>query len=95
MQNYKAPDNSVHCIEPQFEYMLPVGSVHITEDEANELRKPKELPVEEINAEADTLRSIAYREETDPLFFKYQRGEITKKVWLAAVEDIKNRYPKV
>jgi hypothetical protein len=39
------------------------------------------------------IRNAAYQEETDPLFFKYQRGEIEKQVWLDAVEDIKNRFP--
>jgi len=35
---YKAPDNSLHVIEPQFAYMLPAGSVQITDAEANALR---------------------------------------------------------
>jgi hypothetical protein len=39
------------------------------------------------------LRKAAYREESDPLFFKYQRGEAEKSVWLEKVEEIKNRYP--
>lgn len=38
MQKYKAPDNSVHCIEPEFEHLLPAGSVAITEEEAEALR---------------------------------------------------------
>ena len=43
MQNYKAPDNSLHYIEPEFEHLLPIGCVAITEDEAEALRpKPPE-----------------------------------------------------
>ena len=38
MFNYKAPDNSLHCIEPEFEHMLPIGCVQITDEEANALR---------------------------------------------------------
>jgi hypothetical protein len=37
-------------------------------------------------------RSVAYREEADPLFFKAQRGEATMEEWLAKVEEIKQRY---
>lgn len=38
-------------------------------------------------------RSIAYQKESDPLFFKAQRGEVTMEEWLAKVEEIKARYP--
>jgi hypothetical protein len=36
--NYKAPDNSLHFIEPEFAHLLPAGSVPITEAEAEALR---------------------------------------------------------
>jgi hypothetical protein len=36
--NYKAPDNSLHFIEPEFAHMLPDGSVQITDAEAESLR---------------------------------------------------------
>lgn len=39
------------------------------------------------------LRLQAYREITDPLFFKEQRGEIEVGTWLKAVEAIKLKYP--
>jgi hypothetical protein len=38
-------------------------------------------------------RSVAYTQESDPLFFKYQRGEATREEWLAKIEEIKARYP--
>jgi len=38
-------------------------------------------------------RANAYRVEADPLFFKYQAGEVTKEEWLAKREEIKVRYP--
>ena len=37
-------------------------------------------------------RAEAYRNESDPLFFKYQRDEIDKQVWLDKVAEIKARY---
>ncbi len=48
---------------------------------------------EEINQTVENLRKRAYREEADPLFFKYQRGDAPKEVWLDAVNAIKLRYP--
>lgn len=38
-------------------------------------------------------RAMAYRDESDSLFFKAQRGEATMDEWLAKVEEIKARYP--
>jgi hypothetical protein len=40
------------------------------------------------------LRAAAYKQEADPLFFKWQRGEIEKDEWLAKVTEIKQRHPK-
>lgn len=41
----------------------------------------------------EALRRAAYREVSDPLFFKWQRGDATQGEWLAAVAAIKARYP--
>lgn len=39
--NYKAPDNSLHSLDSEgFEYLLPVGSVLITDEEAETIRAP-------------------------------------------------------
>lgn len=48
---------------------------------------------DEILAEAEAQRLSAYRAESDPLFFKWQRGSATKEEWLEAVANIKARYP--
>ena len=42
--NYKAPDNSLHFIEPEFAYMLPAGCVPITPEEAEALRPVPPAP---------------------------------------------------
>lgn len=39
-------------------------------------------------------RQSAYQTESDPLFFKYQRGEATEQDWLDKVAEIKTRFPK-
>lgn len=43
--------------------------------------------------DAEVLRQMAYHTESDPLFFKAQRGEATMEEWLAKVAEIKERYP--
>ena len=42
--NYKAPDNSLHFIEPEFAHMLPAGCVPITPEEAEALRPVPPAP---------------------------------------------------
>jgi hypothetical protein len=44
------------------------------------------------NEKNKRLRLQAYREESDPLFFKYQRGEVEKQEWLDKVQEIKERF---
>jgi hypothetical protein len=45
------------------------------------------------NKEMEAKRIAAYRNESDPLMFKWQRGEATQQEWLDAVASIKARYP--
>ena len=50
----------------------------------------------ETEAERDKvtwLRAGAYSDESDPLFFKAQRGEATTDEWTAKVAEIKARFP--
>lgn len=51
--------------------------------------EPADVPVIDYNA----LRMADYQAESDPLFFKAQRGEATMEQWLAKIEEIKSRYP--
>lgn len=43
---------------------------------------------------AAQLRQAAYIAESDPLFFKAQRGEGTMEEWQSKVNEIKTRFPK-
>ena len=52
---------------------------------------PEEIALQQ-EAENEQLRAEAYRNESDPLFFKWQRGEVEKQVWLDKVVEIKARY---
>jgi hypothetical protein len=50
----------------------------------------EELLAQEVEAARQT-RAEAYRFESDPLFFKWQRGEVEKQAWLDKVAEIKAR----
>jgi len=45
-----------------------------------------------INVHRKIMREGAYVAESDPLFFKWQRGEGTEQAWLDKVAEIKQRY---
>jgi len=45
--------------------------------------------VEAVNAQ----RLTAYQNESDPIFFEYQRGENTEEAWKAKIAEIQARYP--
>lgn len=47
---------------------------------------------EEIESGYDLIRAFMYREITDPMFFKVQRGELEESEWLNAIQEIKNTY---
>jgi len=47
------------------------------------------------NAIAKANREQAYKEESDPLYFKWKRGEITEQEYLSKVEEIRRRFPYV
>ena len=85
---YKAPDNSLHVVEPEFEYLLPAGSVAITDEEAEFLRpKPAALTYQE-------LRAAAYPPVTDYLdgVVKSDQTQIDK--YIADCLAVKVQYPK-
>lgn len=44
-------------------------------------------------ARVEAQRAQAYRNESDPIFFMWQRGEATQQQWLDKVAEIKARYP--
>jgi hypothetical protein len=38
-------------------------------------------------------RQAAYQATSDPVFFDFQRGEVTEQDWLDAVQAVKDAYP--
>ena len=45
------------------------------------------------NSKQRELRLKTYEHESDPIFFKAQRGEATMQEWEAKVEEIKQQFP--
>lgn len=84
---YKAPNNSLHFIEPEFAYLLPAGSVAITDAEAEALR-PVYTPT---YAEK---RAAEYPSMTDYLdgVVKGDQTQIGK--YIADCLAVKAKYPK-
>jgi len=72
-------------------------TIPLTAEELAALPPPP--TAEEIEAQRmariDAQRQAAYREESDPLFFKWQRGEADEQDWLDKIDEIKQRYGSV
>jgi hypothetical protein len=88
--HYKAPDNSLHFLDSdEFEYLLPVGSVQITDVEAEALRPQ---PIELTYAQK---RAAEYPPMTDYLdgIVKGDQEQIAK--YILDCKAIKTKYPKI
>jgi hypothetical protein len=44
-------------------------------------------------AKVEADRQIAYRDTADPIFFEFQRGDMTEADWLDAVQGVKDAHP--
>jgi hypothetical protein len=44
-------------------------------------------------AKVEADRQIAYRDTADPIFFEFQRGDMTEADWLGAVQGVKDANP--
>jgi hypothetical protein len=86
--NYKAPDNSIHFLDSaDYEYLLPAGSVQITDAEAEALRPKTELTYAQ-------KRAAEYPPMTDYLdgVVKGDQAQIDK--YIADCLAVKAKYPK-
>lgn len=59
------------------------GSIAITDELLNE----------RLLAIREEARLIRFQLESDPLFFKWQRGECSKETWLSSVAKIESELP--
>lgn len=65
----------------------------VTIDKAVVAAEIQRLQLIKAAEQAERNRKAAYITESDPLFFKAQRGEATMDEWLAKVEEIGQRFP--
>jgi hypothetical protein len=52
-----------------------------------------DMPLEDQVRNLKAARAQAYTQEADPLFFKWQRGEVNKSAWSDKVQEIRDRFP--
>jgi hypothetical protein len=52
-----------------------------------------DMPPEDQMRNLKASRAQAYTQEADPLFFKWQRGEVNKSEWSDKVQEIRDRFP--
>lgn len=62
----------------------------VSDDEVYSETQPDPIVVK---PDYSALRSAAYRNESDPIYFQEMRGEVPKGTWVAKVEEIRKRYP--
>jgi hypothetical protein len=88
--HYKAPDNSIHSLDSaEFEYLLPAGSVAITDAEAEALRpQPTELTYAQ-------KRAAEYPPMTDYLDGMVKGDQAQIDAYIDACQAVKNKYPKI
>jgi predicted glycosyltransferase len=70
----------------------------MTEEQEIKINECTVLGVESVDTYNDyqkRLRIFTYQNESDPMFFDYQRDEIEKQVWLDKVQEIKDRFPYI
>ena len=82
--------------QPEVDYTKDIveGEPQLIDGNWTQVWNVNNKPQAEIDAITVELRAEAYRNESDPLFFKAQRGEVTHEEWLDKVNEIKARYPK-
>jgi hypothetical protein len=68
--------------------------VQMTAEEIAQAQQAAQAEAQWKIANAAQLRQAAYIAESDPLFFKAQRGEGTMEEWQSKVNEIKTRFPK-
>lgn len=96
MKYYKDGNNNVYAYEADGsqDAYIQANLTVITQEEALAITNPPETP-EQALERIRQQRKIAYENESDPLYFKAQRGEAAMEEWLAKVEEIKQRYSEM
>lgn len=91
------PWNSIYTPgEVRVKATINIGPDSITETVERRPLNEQELAEREAAriASIDEQRRAAYASESDPVFFRWQRGEATQQEWLDKIAEIKTRFPK-
>lgn len=89
MKTYKAPDNSIHCIDPEYSHMLPDGCVEITDQEAEDIRQSQVVPLT-----YQELRASKYPPITDYLDAIVKGDTKQQQAYIDACNAVKAEFPK-
>ena len=88
--NYKDLENNLHFLDSaEFEHLLPVGCVQITDEEAETIRLSKVVP-----PTYSELRAAAYPSFADQADMQYWDKVNGTNNWESAIAAIKAKYPK-
>lgn len=91
------PPDAIALTDGEYQDLMvgQAGGMEITTgpDGRPVLEKPPGLSPEDIRVAMEKKRALAYQAESDPLYFKWKRGEATEEDWLEKIQEIKDRYP--
>ena len=88
--NYKDKNNNLHFLDSaEFEHLLPVGCVQITDEEADSIRLSKVVP-----PTYSELRAAEYPSLADQADMQYWDKVNGTNNWETAIAAIKAKYPK-
>lgn len=89
--HYKSPDNSLHFLDDDsFVYLLPAGSVQITDEEATTIQTAQAQAVLNALTYADKRRAEypSFGDQMDKIF------NDGLDAWKAEIQAVKDKYPK-
>ena len=89
--NYKDLENNLHFLDStEFEHLLPVGCVQITDEEADSISKVAEQARLDAMTYAE-LRAAAYPSFADQFDTIFHGG---LDAWKAEIQAVKTQFPK-
>lgn len=90
------PNDCVEITDAEYQALMngqSSGQIISADDNGFPILETRIFSASEIDVAVASARSYAYQQESDPLFFKWQREESTQAEWLAKVAEIKLRFP--
>jgi hypothetical protein len=88
--NYKDLENNLHFLDStEFEHLLPVGCVQITDNEADSIRLSKVVP-----PTYSELRAAEYPSLADQADMQYWDKVNGTNTWETSIAAVKAKYPK-